>query len=175
MSNSILVAYASRFGSTAEVAQSITETLNSAGFHADCLPMADVQALDDYDAFVLGSAVNYGKWLPEGVDFVRNNQMVLIQKPTALFTVHIQNLENNAMSRRNRLAYLDEIRPLLKPVAEGFFAGRFNRQGAYLLIPRWLARLVPTFEKRDWPAIRRWAGTLPPFLFRHPHYEHLTH
>ena len=64
------------------------------------------------------------------------------------------------MQKKNRLAYLDAVRPLVKPVAEAFFAGRFDRRGAALLLPRLVARFVPTLDFRNWEKIRAWAETV---------------
>ena len=54
---------------------------------------------------------------------MRNNRQSLNQVPVALFSVHIMNLGDDEKSKHNRLAYLDDVRSLLKPQAEGFFAG----------------------------------------------------
>ena len=53
---SILLAYATRFGSTQEVAETIAASLRQAGFDVDMQPMADVKTLDGHDAIVLGAA-----------------------------------------------------------------------------------------------------------------------
>ena len=36
----------------------------------------------------------------------------------------------------------------LQPVAEGYFAGKFDRRGAALMLPGWLARFVPPLDFR---------------------------
>lgn len=164
MMNSILVTYASRFGSTAEVASTITETLRESGYGVDCRPMAEIDSIDGYEAVLVGSAVNYGKWIPEARDFVRDHQEALGRVPLALFTVHIRNIGDDPQSKRERLAYLDEIRPYVDPVAEGFFAGKFTRQGAKDLMPRWATYFVPTIDLRKWDKIRAWARGLPALL-----------
>lgn len=164
MPNMILITYATRFGSTEEVAEAIATTLNEQGLTVSLRPMAEVRSLAEYDAVVLGSAVNFAKWLPAAANFVREHQGGLARVPVALFTVHIQNIAGDAQSRRNRLAYLDEIRPYVQPVSAGFFAGRFNRHAAVELIPRWLALIVPTFDYRKWDKIRAWANSLPALL-----------
>ena len=166
MTDSILVTYATRFGSTEEVAEAVAQTLRDSGYTVDCRSMAEVQSLDEYDAVVLGSAVNYTNWLPPAIDFVCEHQEALADVPVALFTVHIQNIADDEKSRRKRLAYLDEVRPYLQSVSEGFFAGRFNRHAAVELIPRWLALIVPTFDFRKWDKIRTWANSLPPLLMQ---------
>ncbi len=164
MKNRVLLAYASYAGSTIDVAVAIGETLSENGFYVDIKPVNENPPLDGYHAVLIGSAVQHAKWLPEAVDFVKANQVALKQLPVALFCVHIQNLGDDDTSRRNRLAYLNQVRPLLQPVAEGFFAGKFDRRGAALLLPAWAARFVPSFDLRNWKKIRAWVGDVHSLL-----------
>ena len=167
VNNSLLVTYASATGSTVEVAATIGETLGAQGISAQVVPVAENPLLNgknDYRAVLIGSAVQYGTWLPEAVEFVRANQAALREVPVALFSVHIQNLGDDAPSHRKRLAYLDEVRPLVRPVSEAYFAGRFSRQGAALMLPGLVARFVPTLDFRKWDKIRAWAESVGPRL-----------
>jgi menaquinone-dependent protoporphyrinogen oxidase len=159
-SNAILLAYATYAGSTLEIASAIGKELAGRGFRVDIKPMRENPALDGYQAVILGSAVQYGSWLPEAVDFVKENQEALTKTRLALFTVHITNLEENEESRTNRLAFLNAIRPFVQPEAEVFFAGRFNRRGAALLLPKLIALIMPEMDRRDWKAIRTWGKTI---------------
>jgi menaquinone-dependent protoporphyrinogen oxidase len=160
----ILIAYASATGSTAEIASELGKTISQARFRTEVKPIREQPALDGYKAVILGSAVQHGKWLPEAIEFVKTNRQSLQRNPVVLFTVHIQNLGDDEASRRNRRAYLDEIRPLLQPVDEAFFAGRFDRRGAQRMLPGWLARFVPTIDLRDWEKIQAWALSIYPLL-----------
>jgi menaquinone-dependent protoporphyrinogen oxidase len=164
MNNRVLIAYASHFGSTVDVAAAIGDTLGAHGFSVEVKPIKENPLVEGYQAVLLGSAVHHGNWLPEAVDFVKTNQQILNRLPVALFCVHIQNLENNETSRQNRLAYLNEVRPLVQPVAEGFFAGKFDRRGAALLMPGLLARFVPPLDFRDREKIHAWADSISPLL-----------
>ena len=158
--NSLLVGYATYAGSTMEVAAAIGEELSQRGFRVDVKPISDSLQLDGYQAVILGSAVQYGAWLPSALKFVQSNQKNLENKRLALFCVHIQNLEDDPESTAARLAYLDTIRSLVHPEAEAFFAGRFDRRGAALLLPKWVAWLMPVMEKRDWSEIRAWGQSV---------------
>ena len=166
MSNRVLVAYASGLGSTAEIAVAIGETLDANGISVDVKPIQENPHIEDYQAMLLGSAVRHGNWLPEAVDFVKANRRALNDLPVALFTVHITNLGNDPASVQNRKAFLNRVRPLLHPIAEVFFAGRFDRRGAALLMPSWLARLVPPMDFRKWKTIRAWAEGIRPKLVK---------
>jgi flavodoxin len=85
MPSHVLVAYASREGSTAEIAETIGMVLREAGAEVDVLPVKEVHNLDGYDAVVLGSAVHIGKVLPEAVQFAKRHQPVLADLPVAYF------------------------------------------------------------------------------------------
>ena len=61
MSKKILVAYASKYGSTTEIANKIGEVLTQAGHQVDVLSADQVKGLSAYQAIVLGSAVYYGR------------------------------------------------------------------------------------------------------------------
>src|SRR5665811_2076810 len=83
---SILVAYASKHGATAEIAERIAENLREAGQDADARPVQEAGDLDDYEGFVLGSAAYLGHWLKDAAAFVRSNQDLLAQRPVWLFS-----------------------------------------------------------------------------------------
>jgi menaquinone-dependent protoporphyrinogen oxidase len=161
----ILVAYASKSGTTAEVAEVIGETLAGEFIRVELRPMVEVQDLHLYDAAVIGSAIRASKWLPAAVEFVELHQYALRQIPVALFTVCLTMM---ADTPDNRLLVEEYMRPVLKlvqPVTIGLFAGRMEpaRLG---LAERLIARTVqpPQGDFRDWDAIRLWAADLQPAL-----------
>ena len=112
MNQRILVTYATRTGSTVGVASAIGETLAARGYRVDVKPVNENPSLDDYQAVIMGSAVNGGQWLPEAVEFVKNHQQTLKQMPVALFCVHGINMGDDERSQKWRYAYLNAIRPL---------------------------------------------------------------
>ena len=67
---SILLAYASRYGSTQEVAETIAAALREAGLEVELQPMRDVRRLEPYDAVVLGAAIYNAKWHPDAHQFL---------------------------------------------------------------------------------------------------------
>jgi len=161
MNKRILVTYATRAGSTAKVAAAIGETIAARGFEVDVEPIKEKPSLDGYQAVLVGSAIRMGNWLPEAAEFVKDNQGALNQMPVALFTVHMLNRRDDEESRANRLAYLKDIRPLLKPVGEVFFAGKFDMSRLSFL-DRMISKAVKAVDEdcRDWDRIRGWAQTV---------------
>ena len=95
--------------------------------------------------------------MPEAVRFVRTNQSTLDQRTVVLFSVHFFARGDDEKSQRQRLAYLDKVRPLVSPAESAFFAGRFDQRTTAMGLPNWLARLTPTMDMRDWDGIRAWA------------------
>ncbi len=161
MEKSILVTYATRAGSTAEIAVAIGETLAARGFKVDIRPIKEALSVKGYHAVLIGSAIRMGNWLPEAVDFVKANQQDLNQLPLALFTVHMLNVGEDEASRTARLAYLQTVRPLLKDAEEVYFAGKMDFSRLSFL-DRLIAKMVKAVEsdQRNWDEIRGWANQI---------------
>jgi menaquinone-dependent protoporphyrinogen oxidase len=82
----VLVAYASKHGSTAEIAQAVAEALRAAGVPASCLEAAAVESLAPYDAVVLGSAVYMKRWRREARRFLHRHARALSERPFWVFS-----------------------------------------------------------------------------------------
>lgn len=161
MPKPILIAYASRCGSTREVAQEIAKTLVASGLEAQALPFAEVAGLDGYRAVVLGSAVRYGHWLKEAATFVEAHHGELAALPHALFSVHYLNLGEEAESRARRAAYTRPLLAKLQPKAEAFFPGKMTIE-QLPLFEKLLSKAIRVHngDLRDWERIRAWAEEL---------------
>ena len=159
MKDKILVAYASRAGSTGEVAEAIGQVLCEAGAAVDVRPAKEVTDLSPYRAVIVGSAIRVGKWLPEAVEFVENHRETLSQISVAYFAVCLTLKEDTEENRREVSAYLDPVCEIVQPVDVGLFAGAMD----YSKLP-FILRLVmkamksPKGDFRDWEAIRAWAN-----------------
>lgn len=160
----ILVAYASRLGSTAEVARFVGTVLSESGAEVTVRALADVDDLTAYESVVVGSAIRYDRWLPDAVAFVRENHEALRDVPVAMFFTCLTLAKPTPDALRKAAGYADRLRALapdLQPVAIGGFAGVL----AFARTPwpmRWVLRLlsvitgVPEGDHRDWEAIRDW-------------------
>ena len=80
----VLVSYATNSGSTAEVAAAVAAELTAAGHAAEVRPMANVTALDGYDAVVMGAPMIFG-WHNTARRFVKKHRAELAARKTALF------------------------------------------------------------------------------------------
>ncbi len=161
MNRKVLVTYASRAGSTGEVAQAIAERLCAQGWDAEVRPVAAVGSLDGFQAVVLGSAIRYGAWLPEMLEFVQAQRAALSALPVAVFTTHMQALDDSDASRSTRSGYSQAVRALLAPRDEAFFAGKVD-PATLSFFERMAVKLVksPVGDKRDGARIRAWADGL---------------
>ena len=73
----VLVAAATKYGATAEIAQAIAEVLGEHGLEAAVLPPEQVEGVDGYDAFVVGSGVYAGHWLKPARELVERHAAAL--------------------------------------------------------------------------------------------------
>ena len=155
---SILVAYASRYGSTQEAAETVADALRQAGLRVDLQPMQEVKSLEHYDAIVLGAAIYNARWHPEAHHFLSQHQDALRQRPVAIFTLGPLNPSAAAILRSQRQLDNDLAKyPWLKPAALKIFVGKYDTSKL-----GFVERLLSTSsDHRDWDAIRTWAAALP--------------
>lgn len=161
MESKILIAYASRAGSTGEVAEAIGEVLCDAGAAADVRLAKDVADVSLYRATVVGSAIYMGRWMSDAVKFVKRHRDPLARMPVAYFAVCLTMKDDTEESRRTVAAYLDPVREMVQPVTEGLFAGRLDYSKLsflYRLIVKTMG--VPEEDYRNWETIRAWAREL---------------
>ena len=117
MSRKILVTYASRAGSTAEVAEAIGKILIDSRVQVDVMSMNDVKDLSSYQAVVAGSAIHKSRWLPEAMEFIKVHQAELSQKTFAIFTVCITlGRLNGYVVRSFVINWVAPVRALAKPI-----------------------------------------------------------
>jgi menaquinone-dependent protoporphyrinogen oxidase len=58
----VLVAYASKMGSTKEIAEVIGQELEAAGLHATVVSCAEDPSPNDFDGVIIGSAIYTRRW-----------------------------------------------------------------------------------------------------------------
>jgi menaquinone-dependent protoporphyrinogen oxidase len=82
----VLVAYGSKRGGTAEIAEWIGETLRTEGLDADVRPAESVHDVGPYDAFVIGGALYAMRWHRGARRFVRRYRDIVSRRPVWLFS-----------------------------------------------------------------------------------------
>lgn len=81
----VLVAYATKTGSTAGIAEAIGEELRKMGLEVDVRPVKEVRDLQPYGAVVLGSAIYMFRWRREARRFGFKHARELRERPVWLF------------------------------------------------------------------------------------------
>jgi menaquinone-dependent protoporphyrinogen oxidase len=167
MSASVLVAYATRYGSTQQVAESIAATLREGGLEVDLEPARQVRILERYSAVVLGAPLYIGAWHKDAVNFLSRHRLALAQLPVAIFALGPTHTdEQELQGARDQFDKERGKFPWLAPVACQVFGGKYDP--AKLRFPdSLLAKLpasplynAPASDARDWTAIRAWAKEL---------------
>ncbi|MEU8519000.1 flavodoxin domain-containing protein [Streptomyces sp. NBC_01216] len=82
----VLVAYGSKHGATAGIADEIGRTLRADGLDAVVLSAADVTDVSGYDGVVLGGAVYAGRWNGKARRCARRNAEQLRNVPLWMFS-----------------------------------------------------------------------------------------
>ncbi len=77
MAASILIAYATRYGSTREVADAVGARLRERGFSAEVRCAREVRSLDGFSAVVLGAPLYIGSLLREARKFLERHHTAL--------------------------------------------------------------------------------------------------
>jgi menaquinone-dependent protoporphyrinogen oxidase len=155
----VLVAYASKHGSTQEIAERIAEKLRQLGKEAEVQPVDTVKNPGSYEALVIGSAVYYGSWLKEATQWVHRNQAVLAQRPVWLFSSGP--LGTDVKDAEQQPKEMAEFQQAIRPRDERIFFGALDHHK--LSFPeRMVVKAVkgPEGDFRDWQSIEAWAESI---------------
>jgi menaquinone-dependent protoporphyrinogen oxidase len=156
----VLVTAASRHGATQEIAEAIAAGLVRRGVAAEARPAEEVEALDGYDAFVIGSAVYVGRWLEPARALVERNPALLAGRPVWLFSSGPLG-PPDALKPEGDPVDVAELVELARPVAHQVFAGRLDRSLLGLAEKAVVVAVrAPEGDFRDWDAIDAFAGAI---------------
>lgn len=162
ISPKVLVAFATMYGSTREVAEAVGAALRERGLAADVRPAREVRSLAEYGAVILGAPLAMNRWHKDALGFLSRHRQTLLQLPVAVFAlgpVHDPHDEKEWQASRAQLEQELAKSAWFKPVAVEMFGGRFDP--ALLPFPvNKLAGAAPASDIRDWRVIRAWAENL---------------
>lgn len=165
----LLVAFASRHGGTAELADVVAEGVRERlgdGVKVTVLPAGDVTDVDAYDAVVIGSALYFGHWLEEARQLALRCAIPLWDLPVWIFS-------SGPLGVRPRppeqFLDIDEIVRLTRPVEHHLFGGRLDPTmldfGERAVV---FALHAPTGDFRDLAAAREWGKGIARVLAGEP-------
>ena len=160
MQATVLVAFATKHGSTKAIAHAVGSKLHSAGLHARVLPASVVRDLSDYDAVVVGSAIYHEQWLWDGFRFLRRMRGQLRERPLWLFSsgpIGGTPAGEALLEARCGMdtTVPDTLVPSLRSLSirgHATFGGRVDERAAGIF-----ERYIPHGDWRDFDQVRAWA------------------
>ena len=167
--SSILVLYASKHGSTRQMAEHIWRSFGAQGVHADLRAAEDLTDPVDYDAIVLGTAVYIGQWMKEAETYLEKFEKKLKDKPLWIFASGPTG-DGDPLELMEGRDIPDKIIPMLdriKPKEIRLFHGALDKH-QLTMMERLIIRVVkaPTGDFRHWEEIAEWAHEITEELSR---------
>ena len=163
MSKKVLVAYGSKYGGTAEIAEEIGKVLKQEEFEVDVFSADHIKNPARYDAFVIGSGVYAGFWRKEAVKFVINNETLMAEKPVWIFSSGPTG-EGDVKDLMSGWEYPGKIRPAvekIKPREITVFHGVADPE-KMSFFDKLILKMVkaPSGDFRNWNTITDWAKSI---------------
>jgi menaquinone-dependent protoporphyrinogen oxidase len=165
----LLIAYATRAGSTAEVAESLAASLREAGLLVEVQPMSQVESLLEWKALVIGAPLYFGRFPGEFHKFLARHREALelihpwffALGPTKDDPKIFEAARGEAEKElgKNPWLHLRELQ---------VFGGKWDPRtmpfpfSLIKLLPMNPIGKVPASDIRDWVAIREWAQAIAP-------------
>lgn len=166
----ILVSYASKYGSTEQIAQAIATTLRKAHLDVHILPANAVDSLDAFSAVVFGSAVYVGAWTEDAMAFLKRFDVPLQMRPVWLFSSGPTG-EGQASAILQGWKYPEALQAYIdriSPQDVRLFHGKLELE-KLSWVQRWLVKAIkaPVGDYRQWAEIEAWAESITQELQHH--------
>lgn len=160
----VLVTAASKYGSTAEIAERIAQVLTREGVECRVAAAEEVTSVDGVDAVVLGSAIYAGHWLPGAVHVVDVIRRATSKPAVWLFTSGPIGPPAGRFARLMARTDAAELAGAITGTAareHRVFPGKLDRRrlrGSQRVMLALFRRMDGDF--RDWPAVEAWARSI---------------
>ncbi len=167
----VLIAYGTKYGSTAKIADYMKEAIEGAGQNVDVIDVRKEPGanLSEYPIVIVGSCIQFGKWMPEALDFLKRHESELSKKRVGLFVSCLDafGVGDHKDARENYLCKVASSHPSIKPVGLGLFGGVID-MSKYGFATKLLAKartkemsdqgvdFSKPYDFRDWEEIQRW-------------------
>ena len=162
MHSNVLVTFATRTGSTEEVAQLIAEVLRNQDVAVDLRPAKEITSIEPYTAVVIAAPLYMGRLHKEVRRFLHAHRVAITKVQVALFVLGpVQKEEKEWTSAMQQLDKELKNFSWLSPFAQYIVGGRFDptRMGfPFNIIPA--MRKMPASDALDWNLIREKASEL---------------
>ncbi|MBN2238914.1 MAG: flavodoxin domain-containing protein [Dehalococcoidales bacterium] len=160
MADKVLVLYGTKYGATKEIAEKIGEVIKQEGLEVDVRNGKKIGNAQNYNAFVIGSAVYAGFWRKEIVRFIRNYADILEDRPTWIFSSGPTG-DKEAEETLEEWPYPPKLKPVMeriKPEDITMFHGAAFPEKLNIL-HKFMLKMVkaPTGDYRKWDDIEAWA------------------
>ncbi|MHA1941153.1 MAG: flavodoxin domain-containing protein [Candidatus Hodarchaeales archaeon] len=177
---SVLVGYASRFGSTAEIAHEITDVLSQMGLTVELVDLkqkSNTIDINSYNGIIIGSGIKMGRWTKDALKFLKYCGKKIHNTPLAVFVSSgkASNPETYRQSKKKYLLnilekyHLDPSSPkILIEAFGGVFD--FSSSSRYSSLEKKILQRIAISNSsgfvvrdgklndfRNWQAIREWA------------------
>jgi menaquinone-dependent protoporphyrinogen oxidase len=161
MNKTILVAYATKYGATAEIAEKIGEVLLQEGLQVEVLPVKEIRDPSTFQVVIVGSAVYIGQWRKEAVKFIKSHEQRLQKLPVWLFSSGpsgegdpVELLDGWRLPGK-----LQESVDRIQPRDVAVFHGYVDMDKVNFLERSMITNVkAPVGDFRDWEAISTWAA-----------------
>jgi menaquinone-dependent protoporphyrinogen oxidase len=159
----VLIVYASKRGSTEQVARRIGEALRGQGLSTKVVTPDELRDLEGFRAVVLGGSIYFGRWHRGARGFLHRHSKALASLPLAVFALGPTPRGpvdfDSARTQLDGALAKHDVEPVLVEV----FGGRIDPKR----FPFPLSKM-PAEDARDWELIAAWAEALPEALERAP-------
>lgn len=160
MSSLILIAYATRSGSTGDVAEQIGASMREAGLDAEVQPVQKVQSITGKAAIILGTPLYFGQFPSNFRKFlIRHRQALDSLSPWCFVLGPVRRDPVDFDAARNQAVRQFERFPWLHPAEVHVFGGCWSLDR--MPFPFTLVRHLPVENTgddiRDWVAVQNWA------------------
>lgn len=156
----VLIGYATKTGSTKEVAERICKIMIDKGHKVDIKPLETVKDLSDYESIVIGAPVNGMMWRPDALEFVKSHKQELDQRKVVYFTLAMMAHQGRSMWQKRVQKALNKPSALVTPIDTAIFGGV---AGDDIPAPLRVLFGIPkdsASDQRDWNRIDSWANDI---------------
>jgi menaquinone-dependent protoporphyrinogen oxidase len=156
----VLVTYASKMGSTQEIAETIGRELESLGVQVTVAPCADNISPEGFDGVIIGSAIYTRRWLKAATKYLKRHADKLHRNSTWIFHSGPcgEGARDEQVQAPKAVARMITSSGLRGPVT---FGGRLDAEHSTGPLSRWMSAEGPlSGDFRDWERIRAWASEI---------------